>query len=245
MVLRHHVTDTGSIHSVVRYYFEYSGFAPVVFDDGTSQTVKLGGDGKLAHFQCSTSAFSVRRNPKLQLLLDHIAHHCCESYASIDEERMHDVYGLPQPVPDAPQETPRSSTPPVQDLNLSWVKRSGLRISPPAVSPYTTPTPAVDPDSDPCDISGFLEDPLELIRTFLSYIASTSSQADQEADARSKAADEFKRRDGERPYWMEPLIPCVQTQNRLVNLNELSTSSEHSSDGDSADESADGLDPSP
>ena len=241
MVLRHHVTDVVELHTVVRSYFENSGFVPIVFDDGTSCTAKLGGDGKLAHFRCPTSEFTAIRNPKLQALLDIIARRCYGSYSTIDTGRMHDVYGLPQPAPNGRQETSRSSPPPVQSLDLSWVTSSGLRSPSPAVSPYATPTPAADPDEDPCDISGFLADPLELIRTFLSYIASTSSRADQEVDVRSKAVDEFKRRDCERPYWMEPLVPCVQTPNRLVSLNELSTSSEHSSDGDSADEYDDGL----
>ncbi|KAM5541413.1 hypothetical protein V8D89_004967 [Ganoderma adspersum] len=244
MVLRHHVTDTAELHTIVRSYFENSGFVSVVFEDGTSRTVKLGGDGKLAHFRCPTSAFTATRNPKLQALLDHIARRCYECYSTIDAGRMHDVYGLPQPVPDNRQEPQRSAPPPVQSLNLSWVTRSGLRIPPPPVSPSVTSTPAADSDSDPCDISGFLADPLEIIRTFLSYIASTGSQADQETDARSKAPDEFKRRDCERPPWLDPLVPCVPSHNRLVSLSELSTSSEKSSDSDSAG-SASGLDPSP
>ncbi|KAM5541419.1 hypothetical protein V8D89_004973 [Ganoderma adspersum] len=244
MVLRHHVTNTASLHTVVRFYFENSGFVPIIFDDGTSRIVKLGGDGKLAHFQCPTSAFSVTRHPKLQALLDTIAHRCYECYSAIDAERMHDMYGLPQPVPaDNRQEEQDSQPPPMSLDKVSWVTRSRPRSSPPAVCPYATPAPAAA-DSDPCDISGFLADPLEIVRTFLSYVASTSSQADQEADARSKAPDEFKRRDCERPPWLDPLIPCVPSQNRLVSLSEPSTSSENNSDSDGAG-SAGGLDPGP
>ena len=213
MVLRYHVTTVVNLYTFVETYFDNYASVNAVFDDGV-RVVKRGGDEKLLHFRTATSGFGVAGSPKLQVLLDNIARRCYESYAAIDNGRMDRIYGLPERTSDNQQEQQDPAPQPVQSLNLSCRARDRPNRRPPVISQSATPaSPA-----DPCDISGFLADSQEVIDVFMDYIDSTSSPADQVADAQSKAADEFKRRDSEWPKFN----PLSRLPNRHISA--LSTS---------------------
>ncbi|KAM5536953.1 hypothetical protein V8D89_009382 [Ganoderma adspersum] len=213
MVLRYHVTDVVNLYAEVDSYFDNFASAPLAFDGGI-RVVKRGGQSKLLHFRTPTSDFTVIGSPKLQTLLDNIARRCWESYATIDKRRMNSVYGLPEGGIQDDQQEIQSSTPLApESLNLSWSTEYALTPGELANTPSGTSTPA-----DPCVISGFLADAREVARLFLSYIAATASQEDKAADVRSKATDEFKRRDFERPR----INILSQPTNR--HLSALSTS---------------------
>ncbi|KAI1783003.1 hypothetical protein LXA43DRAFT_1103114 [Ganoderma leucocontextum] len=212
MVLRHHVTKVVKLHTFIETYFENYASVPAVFDDGI-RVVKRGGDEKFLHFQTPKSGFTVAGSPKLQALLDKIARRCYESYASLDKGQMDNLYGIVERIPDDQQEEEHPAPPPVQSLNLSWLTEPLPEPPTPIVSLSTTSTSR----SDPCEMSGFLADSREVVKVLVAYIADTNSQADQEADSRSKAADEFRRRDVERPR-----INLPRLENRHISA--LSTS---------------------
>ncbi|PIL30405.1 hypothetical protein GSI_07591 [Ganoderma sinense ZZ0214-1] len=224
MVLRHHVTSIDNLPAFVEGFFDRCHYVRAELDGGVT-TVKRGGDSKLLHLNATSSRFTAVGSPKLQALLDEIARGCAESYAAVDTKAMDRLYGIVRHVPEDRRRATQIAPPPqpISELDMSWVSRCGVkyepRTDPPSPAPPTISPPAANATpSDPSEMTGFLADWDAVIQVFLVYIVDTNNQADQEADTRSKADDELKRREPERSNGVNVIHRRFHQQKRNVPL---------------------------
>ncbi|KAH9903127.1 hypothetical protein C8Q73DRAFT_673096 [Cubamyces lactineus] len=186
MVLRYHVVDIPDLYTFVVEYFESFATVRVVFDDQVWM-VKRGGQSKWMQFHASRSCFSVKNNPDLQKLLGDIAFKCYASYATIDEARMDELYGLPEDAEDRNDQQVQHPRPPVVALDFSAL--------PSRIHTRKAPSSKVFSEGA-CEVSGFLADAGEVQRVFAQYAYDTQDQRFY------KAPDQFKARDVERPKFL-------------------------------------------
>ncbi|KAJ8453756.1 hypothetical protein ONZ51_g13419 [Trametes cubensis] len=217
MVLRYHVVDIPDLYDFVYSYFESFATVRVVFGDQVWM-VKRGGHSKWNQCNASKSFFSVKKNPRLQKLLDDIAFKCCTSYATITAARMDEVYGLPE---DEDDEQVQHSHPPYDDLDLST-------LGGPLPMPMPKPPSSQVSSEGACQVSGFLADACQVQGAFTRYVYK-SQEAGRRAD---KAPDQFKARDAERPKF-QFLAPLPYTPPSSVDspiaLARAATDAGHSS----------------
>nr|VWO97426.1 ZEB2-regulated ABC transporter 1 [Ganoderma boninense] len=212
MVLRHRVTSVDDLHAFVAYHFDDCDYVHADLDGGV-RVVKSGGSSKLLHLQIPRSMFTAVGSPKLQALLNEIARGCAESYAAADTKAMDRLYGIVRHIPeDRRRKTKPATLPKPVLLDMSWYSSWRESTPPPdhlsPVPPTTSQRAASPTRSDPSEMTGFLAGSDALVYSLLAYIVSTNNQADQKADARSKADDEFKRRAPERHSYMNLESRC-------------------------------------